>query len=196
MKRPFAAWLGLSLATVSPVFADPPAPAPAPAPAAAPAPAPAPAAAPAPAPGDTCKRPRFREFDFWLGDWDVYGPKGKKVGENRITLLNRGCTLAEHWTSASGGEGRSYNAFDGFTRRWYQFWSDDQGGALLLSGGMVDGKMVLEGVRPNLSDGKPQHQRITWTPHPDGSVQQRWESSDDGGKTWQLSFDGTYRKKP
>jgi hypothetical protein len=35
--------------------------------------------------------------------------------------------------------------------------------------------------------------RITWTPHPDGSVRQLWEQSTDEGKTWQVAFDGLYR---
>jgi hypothetical protein len=36
--------------------------------------------------------------------------------------------------------------------------------------------------------------RITWTPSPEGSVQQLWETSSDGGKTWQVTFDGRYRR--
>ncbi len=148
-----------------------------------------------PKPGETCKAAPFRQFDFWLGDWEVFGPQGNKVGENRISLVNQGCTLAEHWTNAGGGEGRSYNAYDGITRRWYQFWSDDQGGTLSLSGGMHGDSMVLEGERPNLSDGKPQKQRISWTPNADGSVRQHWQTSDDDGASWQTSFDGSYRKR-
>lgn len=163
------------------------------------APAAAPAAPPAakqpPAPGETCKKAPFRAFDFWLGDWEVFGPKGRKLGENTITLTNHGCTLAEFWRGGGGVEGRSYNAYDGLTRQWIQFWSDDQGGTLVLKGGIVDGKMVLEGDNFNRADGKPQRQRITWTPNADGSVRQHWESSDDQGATWQTSFDGTYRLK-
>ena len=147
-------------------------------------------------PGETCKASAYRQFDFWLGDWEVFGLKGKKVGESRISLVNKGCTVAEHWTNSSGGEGHSYNAYDGFSRRWHQFWSDDQGGILSLIGGLQGDSMVLEGERPNLSDGKPQKQRITWTPKADGGVRQHWETSDDNGATWQTSFDGSYRKHP
>ena len=28
------------------------------------------------------------DFDFWVGEWDVFGPKGKQVGRNSITLLD------------------------------------------------------------------------------------------------------------
>ena len=37
--------------------------------------------------------------------------------------------------------------------------------------------------------------RGTWTPNPDGSVRQQFEISTDEGKTWQLNFDGLYRRK-
>lgn len=138
----------------------------------------------------------LREFDFWIGDWEVFAADGGKIGENRVSVVNKGCTLAEHWTNSSGGEGRSYNAFDALTNRWYQFWTDDQGGTLSLVGGLQNGAMVLSGERPNVSDGKPQRQRITWTPNVDGSVRQLWETSDDAGASWQTSFDGAYRRKP
>jgi hypothetical protein len=36
------------------------------------------------------------------------------------------------------------------------------------------------------------HQRIAWTPRPDGSVRQWWQRSDDGGTTWHTVFDGRY----
>jgi hypothetical protein len=155
----------------------------------------APPAAAAAAAGDVCKDVRFHEFDFWIGDWQVFGTQGKKLGENRIIAVNKGCTLAEHWTNSSGGEGRSYNAYDALTRKWYQFWSDDQGGTLSLTGGLKDGAMVLEGERPNPGDGKPQKQRISWTPLANGDVRQHWQTSDDGGASWQTSFDGEYRRR-
>ena len=142
-----------------------------------------------------CSGADFRAFDFWIGDWDVFDAGGSKVGENRIRLVNKGCTLAEHWTNAGGGEGRSYNAFDALTKRWYQFWSDDQGATLMLSGGIRDGAMVLEGERPNTTDGRPQRQRITWSPVADGNVRQHWETSDDDGANWQTAFDGQYRRR-
>ena len=41
--------------------------------------APAPTRAPAP-----CSSSEFRQFDFWIGDWDVANAKGKAAGRNRI----------------------------------------------------------------------------------------------------------------
>ena len=78
--------------------------------------------------------------------------------------------------------------------RWNQVWIDAQGGVLRLAGGMADGSMLLEGTTPN-KDGGIRHHRIRWTPLPDGSVRQHWESSTDDGATWATVFDGNYRKQ-
>ena len=57
---------------------------------------------------------------------------------------------------------------------------------------------VLEGEQPvaDPKTGQRQRDRITWTPNGDGTVRQLWESSTDGGATWSVAFDGTYRHAP
>lgn len=142
------------------------------------------------APG--CDTPEHRAFDFWLGDWEVYA-NDRRAGTNRIEKTLDGCALTEHWLGASGVEGRSVNAWDAANRRWRQFWVATRGNVLLLEGGVVDGAMVMEGVQRSAKTGKPQRQRIAWTRGDDGSVRQLWETSDDDGASWQVSFDGRYR---
>ena len=34
-----------------------------------------------PPPQPPCPAPQSRQFDFWVGDWDVFMPDGKKSGE-------------------------------------------------------------------------------------------------------------------
>ena len=148
----------------------------------------APEPTPAPKP---CAAPEHRQFDFWVGEWDVTNPEGKTVGHNRISLVLGGCALREEWTSARGNTGTSLNAWDGEARLWRQTWVDDGGDVLLLAGGLQGGKMVLEGETAE-AGGKKTRQRITWTPLSGGSVRQLWDSSADGGRTWKVVFDGTY----
>jgi hypothetical protein len=148
------------------------------------------AAAPTPAP-KPCTAPAYREFDFWLGSWDVTNPAGKTAGTNRITGILGGCALREEWTGAGGSSGTSLNVYDADAKRWRQTWVDDRGGVLLLSGGIRKGKMVLEGDTP-APGGATVRQRITWTPLSGGRVRQFWDSSADGGKTWKTEFDGIY----
>ena len=143
------------------------------------------------------------EFDFWIGEWDVFGPEGRQVGRNTITSMfaNPAASgmLHEHWHGNGGVEGRSINAYDGTRGRWHQTWMDSTGDMLLLEGGLVDGAMVLEGLAPTGDDPTVvDRQRITWTQvsNPDGAeVRQLWESSSDDGKTWTVAFDGRYRRR-
>jgi len=152
--------------------------------------------APSPAPkAPTCDAAEHRQFDFWIGDWDVFGPKGKQLGTNLIRPILAGCVLEENWASAGGMNGKSYNLWSREAKGWHQTWVDDRGGMLQLDGGLVGGRMVLEG-RGLTSDGKPLRQRITWSKLDGGRVRQLWESSNDDGKTWSVAFDGTYVAKP
>lgn len=139
-----------------------------------------------------CNSAEYRQFDFWLGEWEVSNPGGDVVGTNTITTVSDGCGLREQWEGAGGGVGESLNAYDRRTGSWHQTWVGGQGLVLRLDGGLRDGAMVLEGEL--IGEEGVVLQRITWTPSSDGSVRQHWETSDDGGTSWTTAFHGTYRK--
>jgi len=88
----------------------------------------------------------------------------------------------------------SFNVYDATDRRWHQVWVDSQGTLLQLAGGIVDGRMVLEGpgVGPK---GETIVNRIAWEKLPDGRVRQTWTVSSDGGTSWSTAFDGFYSKR-
>lgn len=135
-----------------------------------------------------------RQFDFWVGDWEVFSPDGKKAGENLIEKVAGGQGLLESWTGTGGYTGKSLNTWIAHKSRWQQFWVGADG-ALELSGGLnAAGEMVLSGRTPG-SEGKATLNRITWTPKSDGTVRQHWEISTDEGGSWGTAFDGLYRRK-
>lgn len=137
-----------------------------------------------------CSSEQHRQFDFWVGHWDVTSG-GEPAGKNHIEQVNNSCALAEHWTSATPGfSGSSLNIFDRLSGQWHQTWVDSSGLLLQLDGGLVDGKMILSGELPGSDGGSVTH-RITWTPNGDGSVRQHWETSTDG-EEWNTAFDGLY----
>jgi len=159
-------------------------------PAAAPAqPATTPNAAPKP-----CTASEYRQFDFWIGEWEVRAPAGRLAGTNRIEKILGGCALRESWRGARGSSGTSLNAWDAGRRRWHQTWVDDDGLLLEIDGGLREGRMVLEGVTVSRDDART-GQRITWSPMPAGRVRQLWEQSTDGGTTWRVAFEGIYSRK-
>jgi hypothetical protein len=149
-----------------------------------------------------CQAPQYKEFDFWVGDWEVRNAAGNLLGRNRISKRHGGCVVLEEWESAGGGSGSSFNIYDQQTKEWHQFWvdgtgtnwlsSDKQGNPVTLRGGIKDGAMVLTSHPDTLpSIGLT---RTTWRPLPEGGLRQTFETSTDGGKTWTVSFDGFYKK--
>jgi hypothetical protein len=137
--------------------------------------------------------PESRQFDFWIGDWNVTTPDGQPAGENKIELIAGGAGLLENWSDADGSSGKSLNAYHAAKKQWQQFWVGSGGSLLELAGTLVDGNMVLTGK--HRVRGRQLLERITWTPRSDGTVRQHWEQSADSGKTWKTVFDGLYRKK-
>lgn len=143
-----------------------------------------------------CTAPEHRQFDFWIGEWDVFGgPQGDRpVGSSRIERSENSCWLVEHWRGATGNHGTSTNAWDAQHKVWRQFWVGGDGVVLRLEGGLQGKAMVMSGELPK-SKGGTQRQRISWAPQDDGSVIQQWDVSDDDGANWNTSFRGVYRRK-
>ena len=139
-----------------------------------------------------CQAPEFAQFDFWLGEWEVLNPKGARAGTNSITRMHGGCVVAEAWRGASGVTGSSFNVYTPSTRRWHQVWVDSSGMLLQLEGEFIDGAMRLQGT--GLTPEGATFNRVTWTPRPDGTVRQLWETSSDRGQSWRTVFDGMYRR--
>ena len=139
-----------------------------------------------------CGDPAYRQFDFWLGDWNVTTPGGKLVGHEHVEKRYGDCVLADEWTGVEGGTGGSFNIYDRHRKVWHQTWVDAWGLLLELEGGLKDGRMMLSGEHVN-KEGKKVLDRMTWTPEK-GAVHQLWESSADGGKTWKVEFDVVYHK--
>lgn len=145
---------------------------------------------PAPVPLET------HDFDFWIGEWEVIPPNGKVGGHSVIESILNGRVIKESYESGGGYKGHSFNLYNEPENRWEQYWVDNTGLALHLKGGLnAEGQMVLQGARKD-SEGKAVIDRITWTDNGDGTVQQVWENSEDGGETWKLAFNGHYRPQP
>jgi len=142
-----------------------------------------------------CAGVEHRQFDFWIGEWDVtVVGSGEVAGKSSITAILDGCAILESYETARGYRGKSHNAYDRTTGQWHQTWVDNAGVVLKLDGGIEDEKMVLSGPGKD-AQGHEIINQITWTPHDDGSVQQTWAISSDGGSTWTTAFDGMYRKR-
>ena len=150
-----------------------------------------------------CKHdPKYREFDFWLGTWDVVpngAPPGTPGGVNVVTLEHGDCIVHEHWTGNITGE--SFNLYDKSRGTWVQTWVDSSGGLHEYRGGLdANGSMAFtaelaavpgQTANPN---GRVST-RLTFSKLPGGQVRQLSEQSSDGGKSWQVSYDLIYTRR-
>lgn len=143
----------------------------------------------------TCCSPEHRQFDFWLGHWNVY-TGDQLAGTNSVVVLQDSCLLRENWISA-GGEvtGTSYNFYNPSDHQWHQLWIDNQGGNLQLTGEIEEGRMIMHSGEMKSSKGEIYINRVSWTPNPDGTVRQHWEISKNNGDSWETVFDGLYKRK-
>lgn len=150
--------------------------------------------------GDAGARPcdaieAHREFDFWLGEWDVVAADGRRLGVNSITRPEQECMLVERWEAANGSRGTSINYFDPATGHWVQYWVTASS-LLDLEGGMADGSMRMEGMSRQLANPDASSRtRGTWTPLDDGRVRQVFETWDGDEETWRVVFEGYYVRK-
>lgn len=144
---------------------------------------------------ERCRGAEHRQFDFWIGEWEVRNPHGELVGHNEIRRVSRGCALLENWQGVGGGRGMSINSYDADRGAWTQRWVG-AGATLWLEGAFAEGRMVLAGAAPRSTPDGPVLDRLTWTPLPDGRVRQLWEVSADDGRSWRAIFEGFYGARP
>ena len=143
-----------------------------------------------------CTEPRYRELDFWLGDWDVYDVgSAQPAARAQITQLLDGCVIHELYQSTDGGgtRGESFSIFDRSRGVWHQTWVTNRGRLLQIEGGPKDGKLVLAGAYVD-DAGKRLRIRGAWWSAPEG-VRERAETSADGGRTWKPEFDLVFRPR-
>lgn len=144
----------------------------------------------------SCCTQNHLQFDFWLGEWNVYDTDGKKIGENNIVKLEAGCLIQENWQGKSGSTGSSFNFYDPSDSTWNQIWIDNQGNNLQLKGKATASSMVLQSELSQSPEGNWQYNRITWSIGTDGSVIQLWEVLDRDQEVEKVAFKGIYKRKP
>ena len=141
--------------------------------------------------------PVYRQFDFWIGDWEVYGLNGKKAGDSKIELILDSCVILENWKSASGPyAGKSFNTYNALTQQWQQTWVDNAGGSTEFLEGRYDDQKMIFRTRPYpVSKDTMAIRRLTFYNLSADRVRQHGEISKDSGHTWKTEYDLEYRRK-
>lgn len=147
-----------------------------------------------------CGDSAYRQFDFWIGEWEAFS-NDKKAGDSKISLILDSCIILEEWTSASVVKGiryagKSYNTYNAAKKRWQQYWVDNAAGVTeYFNGHYEQNKMILETENEKQADGTFKIQKMTFYNLGTNKVRQHGENSTDGGKTWKTDFDLEYRRK-
>jgi tetratricopeptide (TPR) repeat protein len=146
------------------------------------------------------KNAQAREFDFWVGEWDVYN-RGTTtlVGKSKIESASGGCMVLENWTAVGNPphNGKSMNFVDPESGKWMQVWVGSSGINNLNITRFYDGE-YKDGAMRFLFDRWVQGQKIIgrfifYNEGPN-QVRQFNEQSTDSGKTWTTSYDFTYKR--
>jgi hypothetical protein len=156
---------------------------------------------PTPAPRPDCRAAVHRQFDFWVGDWDVVPngappQPGQKPARNTITKIQDGCALLEQW-AAPTNTGQSLNIYDRSRGEWHQTWVDNAGGLHEYWGRLEGANMVFFGSMPAPANPALRLRvRLTFFNLGGDRVRQFSERLNADG-TWSVNYDLLYtRRKP
>jgi tetratricopeptide (TPR) repeat protein len=138
-----------------------------------------------------------RQFDFWVGEWEVRTTQGAiPAGNSKIELILGDCVVLENWKSLNSPySGKSYNIYNGALKRWEQYWVDNVGGNIFFHGELKDGVMEYWTDDIPQSSGPALRRHLQFSKLGPAKVRQFSQGSTDGGKTWNVEYDFTYVRK-
>ena len=145
--------------------------------------------------------PVYRQFDFWIGEWIVYGNNGSKAGDSKISLILDSCIVLEEWTSASAMQGlvysgKSFNTYNRASGQWQQTWVDNTGGSNeYLKGKYAENRMQFLTDPFYFKKDSLAIRKLTFYNLGNDKVRQHGEISKDNGVTWSTEYDLEYRRK-
>ena len=154
----------------------------------------------APSPAKACADAEFRQFDFWVGNWEASWPGSKpnevQHGRNSIRRVLGDCVIEEQFDGADAISlrGMSVSTYVPAAKKWKQTWVDNQGGYLDFIGEFSGGQMVLS--RHALGpQGQEIEQRMVYKNITANGFAWSWEQSTDGGKTWKVLWPIQYTRE-
>ena len=148
-----------------------------------------------------CSNSVYRQFDFWIGEWEAFGPAGKKAGDSRISAILDSCIILEEWTSASAVNGlvysgKSFNTYNAATNQWQQTWVDNVGGSNeYLKGRFENNSIIFQTAPFHFKKDSMAVRRLTFFNLGKEKVRQLGEISKDKEVTWSVEYDLEYRRK-
>jgi hypothetical protein len=135
-----------------------------------------------------------RQLNYWLGAWVVSYPGAPRGSASKIQLELDKCLFVENWQDGKGHKGENFLAFSADDQSWRGLFADNRGRLHIFTGGSVaDGsaEFLGPGRGPN---GESILNRLKLVRVNENRLQQTWEKSADGGKTWTGEFTLDYSR--
>ena len=144
-----------------------------------------------------CTSTESRQFDFWLGEWDVSpGRSPVVIAESSITLHDQGCVILEHWRPFRNAHGHSINVYDATEGKWRQTWADASGARTEYSGSVdAEGVIRLDNLSPPQPGAPGGGQRMNFQRLDANTVQQWGEAYSEAQQSWTTTWSFTYRRR-
>lgn len=140
-----------------------------------------------------CSSAQHHQFDFVVGNWLVRNSSGHAIGTVTVSHEYGGCVLIERWRGVgNSGEGLGVIGYLPGSKTWHRDYIDHGGFVSAIDGHLDGATMVMTGTDYQ-SDVARMH-RVTWTRKSDGSVEERWQTSTDAGRSWQVRFYGVLQR--
>jgi hypothetical protein len=139
--------------------------------------------------------PANRALDFWLGEWTIGAAGGAPNATSSVTLELDKCLVVERWDGGRGHSGANFFAYSADDRSWHGLFADNEGRVHVFAEGTVaQGSAEFSGPSSG-PHGESILNRVTIRRVGETQVEQEWQKSTDGGKTWITAFRGEYRRK-
>lgn len=137
-------------------------------------------------------------FDFWVGDWELTWTNQQgitKKGSNKILKILDGQVIQENFEDLQTGyKGMSLSVYNPRNKKWHQAWTDNNGGYFNFYGDFENNLKMFRTETQEVQ-GQKVIKRMIFKDITKNSLSWHWETSVDGGKSWQLKWKINYKRK-
>jgi hypothetical protein len=129
--------------------------------------------------------PENRQFDFWLGEWNVETTQGGvPAGKSKIELILGDCLVQENWQSDRNYSGQKLQRLQRRTKTLGAILGGQQRRQHFLYGGFEHGVMDYWTDEIPQPGGPALKRHLQFTKLGPDKVRQFSQGSTDGGKSW------------
>ena len=134
---------------------------------------------------DLLTLPPEQQLDFWLGNWKVTDSSGK-AGTNHVLRMMDEKVIQENFEFPGPFKGMSVSVYSPHIEQWRQTWVDTGGSYWAFTGIVEADRFIFQ--CDDIREGVPVKLRMVFHNIEKDSLDWSWETSKDGGVTWEQTW--------